>query len=56
MMSVALSLTDEGYIIFGCNVGIIVTEMYAVMTYFNDTEKHGIFKGIFSFSRCSLDR
>ena len=23
MMSVALSLTDEGYIIFGCNVGII---------------------------------
>ena len=49
MMSVALSLTDEGYIIFGCNVGIIATEMYAVMTYFNDTEKHGIFKGIFSF-------
>ena len=40
MMSVALSLTDEGYIIFGCNVGIIVTEMYAVMTYCLG-EQHG---------------
>ena len=49
LMSVAVSLTDESYIIFGCNVGIVLTEMYAVMTYFNDTEKHGIFKGIFSF-------
>ena len=35
--------------IFGCNVGIILTEMYAVMSYYNDTENHGIIKGIISF-------
>lgn len=50
LLSVALCLTDDSYIILGCNVGIIVMEMYAVMTYFNDTYSHGIFKGIFSFA------
>ena len=49
MLSVALCLTDESYMIFGCNVGIILTEMYAVMSYFNDTKKHGIVKGMISF-------
>ena len=49
LLSVALCLTDESYMIFGCNVGIILTEMYAVMSYFNDTKKHGIVKGVISF-------
>ena len=49
LLSIAVSLTDESYMIFGCNVGIILTEMYAVMSYYNDTENHGIIKGIISF-------
>ena len=49
LLSIAVSLTDESCMIFGCNVGIILTEMYAVMSYYNDTENHGIIKGIISF-------
>ena len=49
LLSVAVSLTDESCMIFGCNVGIILTEMYAVMSYYNDTENHGIIKGIIAF-------
>ena len=49
LLSTALCLTDDAYIIFGCNVGVILMEMYAVMTYFNDTGRYGIFKGVFSF-------
>lgn len=49
LLSIAVSFTDEAYMIFGCNVGIILTEMYAVMSYYNDTENHGIIKGIIAF-------
>lgn len=51
LLSVAICLTDEtyNYMTFGCNVGILLTEMYAVMSYFNDTKKHGIVKGVISF-------
>ena len=49
LLSVAVSLTDESCMIFGCNVGIILTEMYAVMSYYNETENHGIIKGIIAF-------
>lgn len=45
LLSVALCMTDSGLMIFGCNVGILMTELYAVISYFNDTSDWGIFRG-----------
>jgi hypothetical protein len=48
LLSVALCMTDDAYLIFGCNVGIIILEIYATIIYFNDTKGWGIIKGCFT--------